>query len=269
MERQPSNLRWAVLGGLVVCVLAVVGALLLRGGGDPNVGSPEVVAASSPSATQPVPAPSSSAPKSAAASAAPPTAAAATPELPAMMPAELMEQILKEDKKLGNFMYYHKRVLLDESGRNEYRKFLADPELMKAFAKDLMAPGQGEVQPKEHYHRLMQTDYFEAALNWKENPQRQQVIELVGNIILEDNFSSGQGSDRRQMLAGGKMELYRLMYEADMSKALDLVAQAKGTRMESLANWMASENLRRRSLEEQIRTETAERQKQEAASTQP
>lgn len=261
MERQSSRHRWVVLGGIVVSVIAVVGALLLRGAGAPNVGGAEPVAASSPTAPQPAQqVASSGSSKSPAPAAAPATAPQATPDLPALMPGEIIEQVLKEDKKLGNFMYYHKHVLLDEQGRNEYRKLLSDPELIKAMAKDLMAPGQGEVQPKEHYHRLMENDYFEAALNWKDNPQRQMVIDTVRNIILEDNFSSGQDLNRRQMLAGGKMELYRMMYEADVSQALDLVAQAKGTRMESLTNWMAEENLRRRAKEEQIRTEMQEMQ---------
>jgi hypothetical protein len=268
MERQSSRRNW-VLGGSVLCVIAVVGALLLRSGGDPEAQGSETVAKSSPAAAQPTQETSSGASKVQAPAATLPTAVQPAPDLPAMMPGEIIDQVLKEDKKLGNFMYYHKHVLLDEPRRDEYRKLLSDPELMKAMAKDLMAPGQGEVEPKEHYHRLMQVDYFEAALNWQDNPQRQQVIELVGNVILEDNFSTGQDINRKQMLAGGKMELYRLMYEADVSKALDLVAQAKGTPMESLTNWMAEENLRRRAQEEQIRAEMQELQTKQPESANP
>jgi hypothetical protein len=269
MERQSSHRSWIVLGGCVVSVIAVVGALLLRSGGDPAVGGSEAVATSSPVAVQPPQETSSGAPKSRAPAAVPPMIAQPTPDLPALMPGEIIEQVLKEDKKLGNFMYYHKHVLLDEPRRDEYRKLLSDPELMKAIAKDLRDPGQGEVEPKEHYHRLMQNDYFEAALDWKDNPQRQVVIDTVKSVILEDNFSTGQSVDRKQMLAGGKMELYRMMYEADVSQALDLVAQAKGTPMEDLTTWMAEENLRRRAKEEQVRAEMQEMQTKAPESANP
>lgn len=267
MGHHSAHRHWVVLGG--IAALAAVGALILRGSGTPEVSSPEKVAASNTLVAQPTKVASSEFTKPPASAAGPATGSLSPPQRPTMMPTELIEQVLTEDKKLGNFMYYHKHVLLDERGRNEYRKLLSDPDLMKAMAKDLMDPGKGEVEPKEHYHRLMQIDYFDAALNWADNPQRQHLIELVGDIILKDNFSSGQDLDRRQMLAGGKMELYRLMYEADVSKALDIVAQAKGTRMERLTNWMAEENLRRRAKEEQIRVEMQEQQTKAANSANP
>jgi hypothetical protein len=169
------------------------------------------------------------------------------------MPAEIIETILQEDKKLGMFMYYRKHVLLDEQGRDEYRKILADPDTMAELAKDLKAPGQGALEAKEYYHRLMQVDYFQAALAWKDNPSRQQLLEVTGGIILEDNFLTGMDLERRQMLAGTKLELYRLMHEADMKSAMDLVEKARGTRLEQLATWIAEEDLRRSAREAEIR----------------
>lgn len=119
----------------------------------------------------------------------------------------------------------------------------------------LMAPGSGKVDLKEPYRRLMQIDYFEAALAWRANPQREQVLQLTRDIIIKDNFSGDQDSARRQMLGGAKMELYRLLYEQDARRAEDIVAQAKGTRMESLITWMAEEELRRRTRETEIQKE--------------
>ena len=159
---------------------------------------------------------------------------AGLPQHPPQMPGSLIEEILAQDKTLALFKRYHDNVLLDGPRREEYRQLLADPEMMTAMADALMQPGAGKVEPKEHYHRLMQIDYLEAALTWKDNPQRPKVLELTGKVISKDNFGDGPSSERRQMLAGGKMELYRLMYEQDASKAQELVASTRGTRMEAL-----------------------------------
>lgn len=177
------------------------------------------------------------------------------PELPPM-PDEIMARILKKDTKLGAFMGYHKTVLLDKVRREEYRKLLSSSEIMTAMAEDLMSPGSGHVDTEEYYHRLMEVDYFEAALGWKDNPQRDKVIELTRDIIAKDNFETGQDSARRQLLGGTKMELYRLMYKQDPARANAMVAQASGTRMESLVSWMAGEEIRRRTREQEIRTES-------------
>jgi hypothetical protein len=181
--------------------------------------------------------------------------AAALPQLPPM-PDEIMARILKNDKKLGTFMEYHKAVLLDKARREEYRKLLSSTELMTAMAEDLMSPGSGHVDLEEYYHRLMVVDYFDAALGWKDNPQRDKVLAVTRDIIVKDNFETGQDTARRQLLGGTKMELYRLMYKQDPDKATAMVAQASGTRMEPLVSWMAGEEIRRRTREQEIRKET-------------
>jgi hypothetical protein len=251
MEKLSLNPRRVALGGVVVA-LAVAVVLLLRMTGNPD--SPtsgdgkQAATADGPGAKHAV---SRSLPG------APPPPSI---EQPPPMPDELIARILKKDKRLGLFMDYHKIVLLDATRRDEYRKLLSSIEMMTAMAEDLMNPGTGQVDPEEYYRRLMQIDYFEAALTWKDNPQREKLLALTGEVIGKDNFSSDQNSARRQMLGGSKMELYRLMYEQDAQKADGLVAQAKGTRMEPLVTWMAGEELRRRTREEEIRKEVEDQQ---------
>jgi hypothetical protein len=254
MERKQTSKR-ILLGGGVLAGVAVVVALSL--GQDVNIEAvaeapaQELTGTSSPEDTQ-----SGSVAGQRARASTAPAMAQQGPKLPPM-PEELIEQILKEDKKLGMFMYYRKHVLLDEQGRNEYRKILADPEMMAEMAKGLKASGQGAMAPKEYYHRLMQVDYFEAALTWNDNPNRQKLLEVVGGVILEDNFLGGMDLERRQMLAGTKLELYRLMHETHMKSAMDLVEQARGTRMEKLVSWLAAEDLRRSAQEAEIRAAQA------------
>lgn len=243
MEKLSSTPKRVVMGGIVVGLVVVVVALFMREAGDPQRPAGGQTVARSPEAQSRKPALSLSPldkrpPKSF--------------QLPAAMPDQIIEQILKEDKKLGWFMDHYKTVLPDEQTRAEYHKLLSDPAMMAAMAEGLMDPGSGSPEPKEYYRRLMQVDYFEAALTWKDNPQRQKVLDLTSDIIAKDNFQGDQDGSRRQVLGGSKMELYRLLYEHDPQKAGELVAQAKGTRMEPLLNWMVEEEIRLRTREAEI-----------------
>jgi len=176
---------------------------------------------------------------------------------PPLTPEENIEAVLQKDKQLALFMQYKKSVLLDAVRRDEYRKLLSDTRMLNEVAAALMQPGSGPVAPEEHYHRLMQIDYLDAAMTWKDNPQRAAVLEASGGVISKDNFVADLQSDRKQMLAGNKMELYRKVYDQDPDRAEALVAQAQGTRMEPLLRWMSQENARRRDKESEIRTEMA------------
>jgi hypothetical protein len=254
MEKLSSAPRRLVLGGLVLgAVIAAALVLQLSREDAAPAQAPKTAKAAEPA--KPAAAPSAATPSDTTDPLAPPV----------LMPDEIMALILKKDEKLGRFMDLHKRVLLDGPNRDEYRKMLADTELMNAFAETLMDPGKGTAEPEEQYHRLMLHDYFEAAMTWGDNPHRADAVATTGKIVSHDNFSSEQPKDRREMLAGGKMELFRMMYESDPAKADALVAQAKGTRMEALTTWMSEENQRRIKKEEDIRKEMASLQTQEAA----
>lgn len=253
MEMHTSIARRVALGAVIVG-LAVVIVMSLRGSEDPGAMAPQAQPAqpAQPIAkAQPGPASSSTsgyqAPKF---------------ELPPLMPEEVMAEILKKDKRLGLFMDYHQTVLLNNERRDEYRKLLSDPEMMKAMAEGLMDPGAGRVIPEEYYRRLMQIDYFKAALDWKDNPARDKVLAVTADVITKDNFAADQDTARRQMLGGTKMELYRLMFQEDPDRAHDMVAAAKGTRMEKLVSWMADEDLRRSKRETEIEKEYQELQDQ-------
>lgn len=254
MEKLSSTSRRVVLGGLVIgaAIAAVLVVQLMQ---------KDEVAAPAAKIEQAAPAAETKVATSAAAGEAAEDPLAPPP----LMPDEIIASILKKDEKLARFRGFHNRVLLDGPTREEYRKVLSDPEVMNAMAEGLMDPGKGPAEAEEQYRRLMQIDYFKAALNWKENPRRDELLALSGKVIGHDNFASDQPKDRREMLAGGKMELYRMMFEENAAKAGELVASAKGSRMEPLVNWMAEENLRRVKKEEEIRKEMAALQASEAA----
>ena len=252
MDKLSSTPKRLVLGGAVVgLVIAVALFMGTRGSGS----SSEKPATARPAAPTAEPQ---------AAKSSTPSDPNLTPMIrPPMSPDEIIAEVLKKDEKLAQFRAYHNVVLLDGPRRDEYRKLLSDPDMMQAMAEGLMSAGSGPAEAEEQYHRLMQIDYFEAALTWKDNPKRAEVLATTAKVISHDNFSNDQPGDRRQMLAGGKMELYRVMYDQDEKKTNEMVASAKGTRMEQLVSWMSEENLRRLGREEEIRKEMAALQAKE------
>lgn len=250
MDKLSLTSRRLLVAGITVG-LAVVVALVLRDAGAP---------APAPEAAHPVASTAAGkAARSAPSIALPGHQLAEDADDLMAMDDEVLESIIKKDKKLEAFMHYYKSVVPDDQTRREYHKLLSDPATMKAMAEDLMDPGSGHPQSTEYYRRLMVVDYFEAALDWKDNPQRQNVVALTQDIITKDNFRGDQDTDRRQVLGGTKMELYRLLVAQDPQGASALLAQAKGTRMESLVTWMAEEDVRRRTREAEILKEANQR----------
>lgn len=245
MKRPSSTSMRLMMGSIVAGLAAVIVMLIVSQSGRPESPAAQVAA---PTATtqDPTPAPT-----------IPPETRLGNVEVPEM-PDDVIERILKEDKTLGVFMEHYRTVLPDAKKREAYHKLLSDPATMNAMAEALMNPGDGHPKPEEYYRRLMQIDYFEAGLSWKDNPQREKLLQVTRDIIARDNFQSGQDTARREILGGTKMELYHLLYEQDAQKAGELVAQAKGTRLEPLVNWMAQEELRRRAEEKDLQAKIDE-----------
>lgn len=250
MEKLSLTSKRLLMAGVVVC-LAIVVALVLRGRDTGTAASPArqqtVASAAAPSGHKPTPSISLSGGPS------------FDDEDIRTMDDEVLESIIKKDKKLEQFMRLYKAVVPDEQTRREFHKLLSDPLTMKAMAEDLMDPGDGHPQSTEYYRRLMLVDYFDAALAWKDNPQRGHVMELMQDVITKDNFRGDQDNERRQVLGGTKFELYRLLYAQDPAKAAEMVAQAKGTRMEQMVTWMAGEEIHRRTREAEILKEANSR----------
>jgi hypothetical protein len=254
MNKQSLSPGHVVLGGIVVGMIAAI-AVVLVGPDDPPA-EPAPAAAQAP-ATHASP---QAAPEPPGLPADPQPVDPMPADRPPLTPEETMAEVLAHDKQLAAFMNYKKTVLLDAQRRDEYRKLLSDPRMLADIAAALMQPGSGPVAPEEHYRRLMQADYLDAAMTWKDNPQRDLVLATTGSVIARDNFRAEHPTDRKQLLAGGKMELYRMLYEQAPARADALVAQARSTAMAPLLAWMAQENQRRRTQEEAIRTEMAELQ---------
>jgi hypothetical protein len=165
------------------------------------------------------------------------------------MPRQILEQLQEEDPLMGTFQSYHQRALLSPQGLAQYQALLSEPENIAAVEQALLSAGTGEMTIKEHFHRLMQIDFLQAGLTWKQNPARDRLLETVRQIILYDNFTAGQEVERQYALAGAKMELYHLLAEHAPDQAQRVVEKARGTRLEKLVTFLAQRDERLRAKE--------------------
>jgi hypothetical protein len=253
-------------GKLVLPAIALL--VLLAAGGTAwwAMSTPDVPPPASAQAEAPPPAPAPAA--HAEANARPAPAAPAEPS-PVPKPEEIpqdegthgeftssldlvKEKLLKQDVDLAKFDYFHKRVLKDSVLRGDYHKLLSDRAMLNRTKEQLLHPPGGTDGTEANVRRLMQIDQLREALSWKENPERDQVLAMVEEIILADAFHSGLQPDAKRSLAATKLELYEIFSENSPERALKLVEMAKGGRLEKMLAYFAEHNQRRLAKEHEI-----------------
>ena len=168
---------------------------------------------------------------------------------------DILHRILANDRQLDAFMYYHHRPLLDPAAIVKFHELLSDQATFAAVKHDLLYPEETKVDQAGNIKRLMKIDYLRDALEWKENPRRDELIGLVSEIILTDNYPAGMGMDMRLSLSGNKMELYALLSEIAPDRASAALQAAKGTRLEAMVAYIASSIQERKQLEARLETE--------------
>jgi hypothetical protein len=169
--------------------------------------------------------------------------------------ANVLRPLLANDVQLDTFMYYHNRPLLDAATNVHYHEFLSDPAMFANVKQDLLYPEETKVSQGASIKRLMKIDYLREALEWKENPQRAELIALVEEMLLTDNYPAGMGMDMRISLSGNKMELYELLFDIAPDRAVAVLEKSKGTRLEAMLAWIANSLETRRQIEAKLDTE--------------
>ena len=249
---------------LVVAVLTVVAvvAVKIALSGTPEVPpAPPEEAAPAPVAARPETPP---APK--------PAAAPAQPSIPPMLARNevnlpedegehgefttstdiLKQKLFKKEPKLAQFDYFREHVLLDSVTREDYRKLLADKDMLQKVREDLLHPTDPKDTMESNVKRLMEIDYLREAMDWKEHPDRKNLLSEVERIILEDSFTAEMPADIKRSLAATKMELYEIFSAQAPERALAMVEKARGTRLEKLMQYFAEHNQRRLAKEREL-----------------
>lgn len=168
---------------------------------------------------------------------------------------DVLHRILANDRQLDAFMYYHNRPLLDDASAAKFHELLSDPATFAAVKHDLLYPEETRAEEAGNIKRLMKIDYLRDALEWKENPRRGELVALVSEIILTDNYPAEMTMDMRVSLSGNKMELYQLLYEIAPDQASAALLASRGTRLEPMIAHIASSTEARKRFEAGLPTE--------------
>ena len=154
--------------------------------------------------------------------------------------ADVMHKILANDHQLNTFMYYYNRPLLGEADRAKYHQLLSDRAVLASVEHDLLYPEETKIDKAGNIKRLMKIDFLREALEWKDNPQRAEIIALVKEMLLTDNYPADMTMDMRLSLSGNKMELFELLDQIAPDQASAVLQASKGTRLEKLFAYIAN-----------------------------
>jgi len=168
---------------------------------------------------------------------------------------DFIHTILVNDKMLDTYMYYHNRPLLDEGSLVQYHQILSDRSMLADVKGDLLYPEEKKATPVGNIRRLMKIDYLRDALDWKENPRREEVLSLIAEMLLTDNYPADMGMDMRISLSGNKMELYELLAQEAPDRAEAVLEKAKGTRLEAMLAYIANSLEVRKQIERNLENE--------------
>lgn len=147
--------------------------------------------------------------------------------------------LFEKDRFLARFGYYYKHVLLNHEGRLQYEKLLADIRIHRQVRQELLFPNEQQETTEGTLRRHIELRYLREALSWPENPQRQPLLTMITDMIVEDNFLSDQSPGLRMSLAGDKIELFEILTEQNPAGAQALAARARGGRLEGLLVYIA------------------------------
>lgn len=159
--------------------------------------------------------------------------------------SEVMRAVLGGDSMLSEFWGYHKQVLKDEEQREGYRALLSNPTMLAKVREDLRSPGETDQAFQRNLKQLIEIDYLREALDWEDNPRREEILGLIEELILEDTFGQGRDTGMRYSLATVKRELYELLHDHDPARARGVVEASRGSRLEELIAFIAGDLERR------------------------
>jgi hypothetical protein len=171
--------------------------------------------------------------------------------------ADVMHKVLANDHQLNAFMYYYNRPLLDEADKAKYRQLLSDKSVFASVEHDLLYPEETKADKAGNIKRLMKIDFLREALEWKDNPERAQLIAMIKEMLLADNYPADMTMDMRLSLSGNKMELYELLEEVAPDQAAAVVQASRGTRLEKLMAYIAGNIEARKRIEASAESQVA------------
>jgi hypothetical protein len=143
-----------------------------------------------------------------------------------------LQRMQELNPRLGKFHTLRSKALRTSEEQQQYLDMLADPAMLAEAKNNLLAALQGAEMPQEEeLERVMQIRYMSSALTWEGNPQRDQVIASMTELVLAE-LPAGLVPEVRGSLLGDKVELYQYLLLNNPALADELMARVQGTKLE-------------------------------------
>jgi hypothetical protein len=143
-----------------------------------------------------------------------------------------LQRMHENNPTLGKFHTLRSKALRTSEEQQQYLDMMADPAMLTAARNNLLAALQGtEITQEAELERVMQIRYLSSAMTWEGNPQRDQVVASMTELVLAE-LPVGLPPDVRGSLLGDKMELYQYLVLNNPALADELLARVKGTKLE-------------------------------------
>ncbi len=155
------------------------------------------------------------------------------PEVPQTSVDILRKKVLEANPDIAEYRRLRKTVLPTSEQRRIFRDMLMDPEQLAAAMSDLLVDDVAFSEELQ-FQRMYRISFLDAALEWKENPAREDVVSSMQDVIFASNIRADAPSELQHSLAGDKVELYLSLLEHAPEQAAQIAAKAKGTDLEKL-----------------------------------
>jgi hypothetical protein len=146
------------------------------------------------------------------------------------------ESMLEANADIADYRRLRLKALLTAEERDQLHRMLKNPTLIEAAKRDLVETGD-TFSREEQLMRMARVEYLDAALEWKDNPERAAVLDAAEEALLAPNIRASQDRMMQHSVAGDKVELYLALQERDPAKAAEIASKAKGTDFEKLITY--------------------------------
>lgn len=121
------------------------------------------------------------------------------------------------------------KVLHTKKELAEFRTLLSSPALLKEGFQRLSDTSEKAEGPAAEVARMQTVDFLNAALTWKENPQRAQIVRDIVALLDRSIDDIKAPITLKRSLAGDAMELYFVLFKHEPTQAHDLFERSDAT----------------------------------------
>ncbi|MEC9281927.1 MAG: hypothetical protein VX642_04395 [Bdellovibrionota bacterium] len=133
------------------------------------------------------------------------------------------------NRKLSRFKTLSSKTLKSKEETKEWQNILSDNRFMDEVYLEL-TDTNSSIKPKQKIVSTMESiDLIAAAVSWKENPIRENLLQDASYLIKSDLILNTNDLALRKTIAGSQMELFLVLKEQSPSTAMQVRQDLAGT----------------------------------------